>query len=257
MVLSVLTCLLHPERRHKLHSTRITHAEDIECAYLDRADIGTGVALGIGGDTGQVNARRRGRHNAHGIAESVVREGARQRDVGRSAGHGGSPRPWRVTRGLADAAGNGGCRQQCEIGLDPAAKTDAGDLDRESSSVNDLKIAGERSLHREGEVCGGGVVVQCRDVGTGALRIGAELQNESGGPPSSVRASGAIVRRGVKGNGADGTYIPADVVEPACQEGIRLSRSRAGRRYRARRWHWSWSGCRMHIVGNRAASGEK
>lgn len=215
-----------------MHSTRIAHAEDIECAYLDRADIGTGVALGIGGDTGQVNACRRGRQTAHGVAESMVREGARQRDVGRSAGHGGSPRPGRITRSLADAAGNGGCRQQCEIGLNPAAETDAGDLDGESSSVNDLKIAGERSLHRESEVCGSGVVVQRRDVGTGALRIGAELQNESGGAPSrlpsALRAAGAIVRRGVKGNGAERTYIPADVVEPACQEGIRLNRSRAG-----------------------------
>src|ERR1051325_5580285 len=51
----------YAERGHKLHSTRIAHAEDIECAYLDRADIGTGVALGIGGDTGQVNACRRDR----------------------------------------------------------------------------------------------------------------------------------------------------------------------------------------------------
>ena len=92
--------LLHSECGHKLHSTCIAHAEDIECPYLDCADICTGVALRIGSNVGQVNAIRRGRQSAHGIAESMIREGSGQCDVGRSAGHKSPSRPGRITRGL-------------------------------------------------------------------------------------------------------------------------------------------------------------
>jgi len=142
---------LHPERRHKLHTAGVAHAEDGPYRQRDRAHVGAGVALCVRGDISQGRARLLCGDKAHCGIESMVGQRAVEHDMRGGIGHDNGAQARRIPRGLINATRDSGGGQQRRFEID-SGFTGAGDLVWEPGGVYDLESAGECSLHWECKV---------------------------------------------------------------------------------------------------------
>ena len=218
--------LLHPESSNKLHSRTIAHAEDAPACRLNCAYVSAGIALRVCGDVSQSGAWRLQGQAAHGGIESVIGKRAGQRDMRGGAVHDHGADARRIPSGLINAACNRGGGQQGRFETDPC-RSGGSAFALGSGGINNLKTAGKCSLYWKGEVhidegsCTGSNWSHVDAVGV-VLRIGAELQDESGVVCRHIglHVARAIIGRCVESDIALGHGISAHVEEPGRQERI-------------------------------------
>ena len=199
--------LLHAEGGHELNAARVTHAEDAPPRRLYSPNVSAGIALRVRCDIGQSRAWSLQEQAAHSGAESMVGKRSRQFDVGRGSGHNGRAAARRAPRCLLDPSGNRGGGQQRRFEVDSCASRGR-DCHLAATGVRDLEHAGKRPFKGEdkAEIGGAHRISGKRgnvEASSKGLRIGAELQEQSGvwRLRLVLRATGAVVCRGVKRNG--------------------------------------------------------
>lgn len=147
----VMHSLLHPECGNKLHAACVAHLENGPSSERNRSNVGAGVALRVGGDIGQCRAWNLRADKAHCGIKSMVGKRAAKSDMRSGIGDDNGAKARRIPRGLANAARDGGGRQQRRFEINSAG-TVAGNLVWETAGVQDLESAGECSLHWECKV---------------------------------------------------------------------------------------------------------